>query len=161
MEKDSQWGTSRKLRWLGHIARMAEVTSGSKILTDISTRKRPSGRPKRRWEDNIRMNLEKIGTNTKKWVDWAYDTGLLERSCECGIEPPGSISHGVSVWLINVRWGRVKKNPLACSCREERFNIHIRRSHSYEQCTGKEICVYLTCILERKLEIETALQHPF
>ena len=51
------------------------------------------GRPRRRWQDNIRMDLEEIGINEDNRVDSA----LLESSCECGIEPPGYISHGVSL----------------------------------------------------------------
>ena len=56
--------------------------------------KRPLGRPRRRWEENIRMDLKEIGINTRNWVDSAER--LIESLCECGIEPPDSISHGVS-----------------------------------------------------------------
>ena len=49
---------SRRLRWAGHVARMDEGRSAFKILTRKHTGKRPLGRPRRRWEDNIRMNLE-------------------------------------------------------------------------------------------------------
>ena len=49
---------SRRLRWAGHIARMEEERSAFKILTGKPTGKRPRGRPGRRWEDNIRMDLE-------------------------------------------------------------------------------------------------------
>ena len=45
------------------MARMEEGGSAFKILTGKPTRKRPLGRPRRRWEDNIRMNLEEIGIN--------------------------------------------------------------------------------------------------
>ena len=54
---------SRKLRWLGHVARMEESRSALKILTDKPTGKRPLGRPRHRWEDNIRMDLEETGIN--------------------------------------------------------------------------------------------------
>ena len=47
----------------------------------------------RRWEENIRIDLEEIGINAGNWVDSAQK--LLESPCECGIEPPDSISHGV------------------------------------------------------------------
>ena len=45
--------TSKRLRWTGHIARKVEGKSGFIILTGKPTDKRPSGRPRRRWEDNI------------------------------------------------------------------------------------------------------------
>ena len=58
---------SRRLRWAGHVARMEEGRSAFKILTGKSTGKRPLGRPRRRWENNIRMNLEEISINAGKW----------------------------------------------------------------------------------------------
>ena len=44
-----------------------------KILTGKPTGKRPLGRPRRRWEDNIRMELNEIGINARNWVDSAQD----------------------------------------------------------------------------------------
>ena len=52
---------SRRLRWAGHVARMEEARSALKILTGTPAGKRTLGRPKRRWEDNIRMDLKEIG----------------------------------------------------------------------------------------------------
>ena len=51
---------SRRLRWAEHVARMDEGRRAFKILTGKSTGKRPRGRPRRRWEDNIRMDLKEI-----------------------------------------------------------------------------------------------------
>ena len=51
---------STRLRWAWHIARIEEG-------------RRPLGRPRRRWEDNIRLNLEEIGTNAGNWLDSAQD----------------------------------------------------------------------------------------
>ena len=48
---------------------MKEGRSSFKILTDTPAGNRPLGRPRRRWEDNIRMNLEVIGVNMRKWID--------------------------------------------------------------------------------------------
>ena len=67
----------------------------SKLLAGKPTERRPLGRPRRRGKDNIRMDLEEIGINAGNWVDWV-DSELLESPCECGVEPPGSIIHGVS-----------------------------------------------------------------
>ena len=64
---------SRRLRWAGHVARMEEGRSAFKILTGKPTGKRPFGGPRRRWEDNIRMELEEIGINAGNWVDSAQD----------------------------------------------------------------------------------------
>ena len=52
---------------------MEEGSSAFKILTVILTGKRPLGRRRRRWEDNIRINLQEIGINTGNWVDTDQD----------------------------------------------------------------------------------------
>ena len=62
---------SRRLRWARHVARMEEGRSAFKILTGKPTGKTPLGRPKRRWEDNISTDLEKIGINAGNWDDSA------------------------------------------------------------------------------------------
>ena len=64
---------SRRLRWAGHEARMEEGSSAFKILTGKPAWKRPLGRPRHRWEINIRMDLREIGINMKNWVDLAQD----------------------------------------------------------------------------------------
>ena len=64
---------SRVLRWAGHVARMVEGRSAFKILTRKAAGKSPLGRPWRRWEDNIRMDLKEIGINKRNWVDLAHD----------------------------------------------------------------------------------------
>ena len=58
---------SRRLRWAGHVVRMEEIFTGK------PTGKRPLGRPRRRWEDNIRMDLEERGIKAGNWVDSAQD----------------------------------------------------------------------------------------
>ena len=51
---------SRRLRWVGHIARMEEGRSTYKILTGTPAGRRHLGRPRRRWEDNFRMDLKSL-----------------------------------------------------------------------------------------------------
>ena len=87
---------SRRLRWAGHVARMEEGRSAFKILTGKPTGKKPLGRPRRRWEDNIRMNLEEIGINAGNWVDSAQDRDCRRALVNAAWNLPGSISHGVS-----------------------------------------------------------------
>ena len=65
---------SKRLRWAEHVARMEEGRSVFKILTGTPTGKRPLWRPRRRWEDNISMDLEEIGINAGNWVDSAQDS---------------------------------------------------------------------------------------
>ena len=63
----------RRLRWAGHLARMEEGRRAFKILTGKHSGKRPLGRPRPRWEDNVRMDLEEININAGNWVDSAQD----------------------------------------------------------------------------------------
>jgi hypothetical protein len=55
----------RRLRWAGRVARMEKGRIAFKILTGKPTRKRPLGKPLRRSEDNIRMDLKEVGINTR------------------------------------------------------------------------------------------------
>jgi hypothetical protein len=59
---------SRKLRWRGHIAGMEEGWSAFKVLTGTLAGKMPLERPRRRWEDNIRMDLKEVGIIMRSWV---------------------------------------------------------------------------------------------
>ena len=60
---------SKRLRWAGHVVRMEEDRSALKVLSGIPVGKISLGKPRRRWEDNIRMDLKTIGINTRCWVD--------------------------------------------------------------------------------------------
>jgi hypothetical protein len=52
---------SRRMRWAGHVARMGEKRNAYRLLVGKPEGKRPLGRPRRRWVDNIRMDLEQVG----------------------------------------------------------------------------------------------------
>ena len=52
---------SRRMRWAGHVARMEEGRDVHRVLVGKPEGKRPLGRPRRRWEDNIRMDLQEVG----------------------------------------------------------------------------------------------------
>ena len=64
---------SRSIGWGGQVVRMEESRSAFTIVTVKPTGKRPLGRPRRRWEDNIRMDLEEIGMSAGNWADSAQD----------------------------------------------------------------------------------------
>ena len=61
------------MRWAGHVVRMEKGRSAFKILTGTPTGKRSLGKPRCRWEDNIRTDLKQIGVNTRNWVDSTQD----------------------------------------------------------------------------------------
>jgi hypothetical protein len=52
---------SRRMRWAGHVARMGEKRDAYRILVGRFEGRRPLGRPRRRWEDNIKMDLQDVG----------------------------------------------------------------------------------------------------
>jgi hypothetical protein len=64
---------SRRLRWAGHVARMGERRGAYRALVGKPEVRRPLGRPRRRWEDNIKMDLRKVGCGGAYWVDLAQD----------------------------------------------------------------------------------------
>jgi hypothetical protein len=64
---------SRKMRWAGHVARMREKRNAYRILVGNSEGKKPLGRTRRRWVDNIKMDLRKIGWDGMDWIDLAQD----------------------------------------------------------------------------------------
>ena len=59
--------------WAGHVARMEEGKGVHKVLVGKPEGKRPLGRPKRRWEDNIKMDLEDVGRGCGDWMELAQD----------------------------------------------------------------------------------------
>ena len=52
---------SRRMRWAGHVARMGQGRGVHRVLVGQPEGKRPVGRPRRRWEDNIKMDLQESG----------------------------------------------------------------------------------------------------
>ena len=61
---------SRRMRWAGHVARMEEGRVVLKVLVGKPEGKRPLGRPRRRWEDNIKMDLQKVGRGLGTGWSW-------------------------------------------------------------------------------------------
>jgi hypothetical protein len=64
---------AKRMRWAGNVARMGEVRSAYNILVGRPEGRRPLGRPKRRWEDNILMDLRETGFGDVDWIHLAQD----------------------------------------------------------------------------------------
>ncbi|KAJ4437952.1 hypothetical protein ANN_13891 [Periplaneta americana] len=64
---------SRRLRWAGHVAHMSESRNAYRVLVGRLEGKRPLGRPRRRWEDNIKMDLREVGYDNREWINLAQD----------------------------------------------------------------------------------------
>jgi hypothetical protein len=61
---------SREMRWAGHVTRMGEGRGAYRVLIGRPEGKRPLGRPRRRWEDNIKMYLGEIGIDGRTGFGW-------------------------------------------------------------------------------------------
>jgi hypothetical protein len=64
---------SRRMKWAGHVARMGENRNAYRLLVEKPEGKRPLGRPRRRWVDNIRMDLGEAGWSYVEWIGLAKD----------------------------------------------------------------------------------------
>jgi hypothetical protein len=64
---------SRRMRWAEHVARMGEKRNAYRLLVGKPEGKRPLGRPRRRWVDNIKMDLLEIVWGGVNWIDLAQD----------------------------------------------------------------------------------------
>jgi len=64
---------SKRVRWAGHVARMGESRGVDRVLVGKPEGKRPLGRPRRRWEDNVKMDLREVGCGGMDWIELAQD----------------------------------------------------------------------------------------
>jgi hypothetical protein len=64
---------SRRMRWARHVARMGEKRNAYRLLVGKPEGKRPLGRPRRRWVDNIKMDLREVGWGDVDWIGLAQD----------------------------------------------------------------------------------------
>ena len=63
----------RRMRWPGHVARVGERRGVYRALVGKPEGKRPLGRPRHRWEDNNRMDLQEVGCGVMDWIELAQD----------------------------------------------------------------------------------------
>ena len=59
--------------WVGHVARMGERRGVYRVLVGKPEGKRPISRPRRRWENNINMDLQEVGCGGMDWIELAQD----------------------------------------------------------------------------------------
>jgi hypothetical protein len=62
---------SRRMRWAGNVARMGETRNAYRLLAGKPEAKRPLGRPRCRWVDNIKVDLKEMGWHGMDWFDLA------------------------------------------------------------------------------------------
>jgi len=79
------------MRCAGH---MGEERVVYRVMVGKPEGRRPLGRPRRRWLDNIRMNLQEVGCGYMDWIGLARDREQVADGCDCGNEPSGSVKCG-------------------------------------------------------------------
>jgi hypothetical protein len=67
-----------RMRWAEHVALMGEI-GAYRVLEGKPEGKRPLGRPRRRWDNNIKMDLQEVGCGGKDWIDLAQDRDILRK----------------------------------------------------------------------------------
>ena len=66
---------SRRKKWAGHVALTGERKGVCPVLVGKPEGKRPLGRHRRRWEDNIKMDLQNVGSEVMDWIELVQDKG--------------------------------------------------------------------------------------
>ena len=114
---------SRRMRWAGHVVHMGEESGVYRVLVGKLEGRRPLGRPRRRWVDNIRMDLQEVGCGYMDWIGLAQDTdrwwtlvsavmnlrfpwnaGNFLTSCKPVSFSRRTLHHGVSKYTVVSRW---------------------------------------------------------
>jgi hypothetical protein len=86
----------------GECSTHGEKRNAHRLLARKPEGRRPLARTKRRWVDNIKMDLREIGWGGEDWLDLPQDRNRFESSCECGTELSGSIKCWETIkWLHN------------------------------------------------------------
>ena len=67
------YNKTNEMRWAGHVARMGEERGVYRVFVGKPEGRRPLGRPRRRWVDNIKMNLQEVGCGYMDWIGLAQD----------------------------------------------------------------------------------------
>ena len=82
------------LDWAGHVARMGEERGVYRVLVGKPEGRRPLGRPRRRWVDNIRMDLQEVGCGYMDWIGLAQDRDRWRTFVSAVMNLRGSVKCG-------------------------------------------------------------------
>ena len=88
---------SRRLKWAGHIARMQQSTNAYRFLVGKPEVNRSIGRPRHRWEGNIKMDLREVGCHPREWIDLAEDRNQWRAYVRA------VVLYGCETWSLTLR----------------------------------------------------------
>jgi 3-oxoacyl-ACP reductase-like protein len=80
---------SRRMRWAGHVAPMWERRGAYRVFVGKTEGKRPFGLPRRRWESNIKMDLQEAGCRGMDWIGLAQDRDRFRAVVNAVMKPRG------------------------------------------------------------------------
>jgi hypothetical protein len=83
---------SRRMRWVGHVARMGIQINAYRLLVGKPEGKRPPGKPRRKWVANIRMDLEEVGWSDEDWIGLAQGRNMWRAL----VNSTGKLSNGLT-----------------------------------------------------------------
>ncbi|KAJ4425767.1 hypothetical protein ANN_27390, partial [Periplaneta americana] len=145
---------SRRLRWAGNIARMGESRNAYRVLVGRPEGKRPLGRPRRRWEDNIKMTLEEIGKRIHVlWIPittaWRVLRMWIEETASIGFPASKLSSWRVAANILNKQSWTADNGPPAWELGEWSLpSKETLRGHSYSSFQGEG---YIQCCVGVRL----------
>jgi hypothetical protein len=154
------------MRWAGHVVRMGEERKVYKVLVGKSDGKRPLGRPSRRWEVGIRIDLREAGLGGGGLDSAVSGQRPVAGCCKCGDEPSGSCATELVNYSLLLTCGLAVRNtakmhvyPRFKNCRP----LRISYTHFYWRFVHS---VYLICkndkaVLKRNTTIKMSLIHSF
>jgi hypothetical protein len=94
---------SRRMRWVEPVTCIGDKRNVYRLLVENPEGKRPLGRPRRRWIDNIKMDLSELGLSVVDWIGLAQDR-YRWRAHELGTESSGSIKCWASIEWLHSLW---------------------------------------------------------
>ncbi|KAJ4443903.1 hypothetical protein ANN_05690 [Periplaneta americana] len=133
---------SRRFRWLGHVARMGESRNAYRVLVGRLEGKRPLGRPRHRWEDNIKMGLREVGYDDRDWINlaqvrdrWlAYVRAAMKLRLVCYTGPrehPSPLtSNNQLTWMYSIYPGIVFQMLKLSG--ENALHVHQKLHHNFQ-----------------------------
>ena len=89
-----RWIKSRRIKWPAHVARMEERRGLYSVLVEKREGKRRLGKPRHRWEYNIKMELQEVGCGVTDWIELAEDRDRWRALVSAGNEPSATIKCG-------------------------------------------------------------------
>jgi hypothetical protein len=81
---------SRRMRWVGHVACKGKRTGIYRVMLGKHEGNRLPGRPRCRWEDNIKMDLQEVGCGVMDWIELAYDGDRWRALVNAVMNPVGN-----------------------------------------------------------------------